>query len=541
MLPRLKLPLDPGALALMAVAFILPGLTTHDPWKTQDVVGLGIVHGMAASGELLVPRVAGAPWMYDPPLYHWIAAAFGKLFGLVIEFHAGARLASGALVFAALYLVYRAARESTEDPAARRTLASAAALLVMGAVGLMVHAHEAVPELAALAALAGAFAALPYAAPRPLVAGTAFGAALGLAALSASWIPPAALALAALAAHFACPSWRSAAVRRFLAVALLVALPLAASWPLALALRAPHEFAEWHHLAFAPTDGKLAALRYFLSTGSWFAWPAWPLALWAGWTLRRRWNEPALFVPAASVLIALGALTLWGQKEDVELIPLLAPLALVAAHAVFGLRRGAAGALDWFGVLTFAVFTGLLWLGYSALVLGVPAPVARNLGRMAPGFEAHFSLAPVVVAVALACAWLYLIFFTPHAPLRSVARWAAGIILLWGTFAMLFMPWADYQKTYRSVALQLRSHIPVRGGCVAQRSLGVSQAAALDYHAGIRTQPFDATKPNACRLLLVQGSPEHEFDGPGAGWTKLADVGRPGDRGERYRLYRRNR
>jgi hypothetical protein len=39
-------------------------------------------------------------------------------------------------------------------------------------------------------------------------------------------------------------------------------------------------------------------------------------------------------------------------------------------------------------------------------------------------------------------------------------------------------------------------------------------------------------------LLLVQGSPQHEFDGPGAGWVKLADVGRPGDRAERYRLYR---
>ena len=39
--------------------------------------------------------------------------------------------------------------------------------------------------------------------------------------------------------------------------------------------------------------------------------------------------------------------------------------------------------------------------------------------------------------------------------------------------------------------------------------------------------------------MLVQGSPQHEFDGPGAGWAKLADVGRPGDRSERYRLYRR--
>ena len=34
--------------------------------------------------------------------------------------------------------------------------------------------------------------------------------------------------------------------------------------------------------------------------------------------------------------------------------------------------------------------------------------------------------------------------------MRSVLRWAAGIVLLWGMFAMLWMPWADYQKSYRS-------------------------------------------------------------------------------------------
>ena len=123
--------------------------------------------------------------------------------------------------------------------------------------------------------------------------------------------------------------------------------------------------------------------------------------------------------------------------------------------------------------------------------------------------------------------------------MRSVARWASGIVLLWGTFAMLWMPWADYQKSYRSVALQLRSKIPVGAGCMAQRSLGVSQAAALDYHAGIRARALrHRSSPNACPLMLVQGSPQHEFDGPGAGWAKLADVGRPGDRSERYRLYR---
>ena len=73
-------------------------------------------------------------------------------------------------------------------------------------------------------------------------------------------------------------------------------------------------------------------------------------------------------------------------------------------------------------------------------------------------------------------------------------------------------------------------------------SSDLSQAAALDYHGGIRAQPFEVLKPAACPLVLVQGNPKHELDAPnapaGMRWVKLADVGRPGDRAERYRLYR---
>ena len=43
-----------------------------------------------------------------------------------------------------------------------------------------------------------------------------------------------------------------------------------------------------------------------------------------------------------------------------------------------------------------------------------------------------------------------------------------------------------------------------------------------------------------CKFLVVQGSPRHERDAPGAGWTQLADTGRPGDKGERFRLYRKD-
>ena len=119
MIPRLTLPPSPAALALIAAAFALPGLAGHDLWKTHDAIGLGIVHDMSGAGSLLVPGIAGTPWLYDPPLYHWLALLFGSALQWAIEFHSGARLASGVLMLLAFWLVYLAARGWTrgeEDP-----------------------------------------------------------------------------------------------------------------------------------------------------------------------------------------------------------------------------------------------------------------------------------------------------------------------------------------------------------------------------------------------------------------------------------------
>jgi 4-amino-4-deoxy-L-arabinose transferase-like glycosyltransferase len=544
MLPRLALPPSPAFVAILAALFIVPGLAGHGLWKTQDAIALGIAHAMSVDHDLLVPRIAGRLWLYDQPLYHWCALAFGTMFGWALEFHSAARMASGAFVAAALWLIYVAGRESAVE-GARRITACAALFTLLGCLGLVVHAHEGLPDLASLAAICGALAALPYSVAKPARAGLGFGAALGLAFLSATWIAPVALGLAVVAAHFGCPEWRMRRSRPFLLAALGAALVVGASWPLALRLRSPELFDTWRAIAVSREGTPGANLRHFISTASWFAWPAWPLALWGAWSLRRRWREARLFVPAITTVLMIALFVVWGIPEDENLIPLLAPLSLLAAHGMHTLRRGAFAALDWFGVLAFAVVTGLVWLGYIAMLTGLPGPISRNFGRMAPGFILHFEPLAVLFALALALAWCYVVFYTSFSPMRSVARWASGMVLLWGTFAMLWMPWVNYQKSYGAVALELKSRIPAGTKCVAERALGVSQAAALDYRGGIRAQLYDPAKPAACPLVLVQGSPQHEYDAPnavpGRRWVKVADLGRPGDRAERYRLYRLQR
>jgi len=298
MLPRLALPPSHAVLAALALAFVVPGLVGHDPWRAFDVITIEVAHQMHLSGDWVVPRLAGEPWLDDPPLYHWLALACAKAFGGLLGFHNAARIASGAAMLAALWFLYLAARHAVPagaDPEAarteRRAAGAAATLLLVGSVGLIVHAHEAVPDLAALAAGAAALAFL-YLSKRSLRAGAGFGACLGLAFLATGVVFPAVLGAAAVLAHAVCGEWRNARALRFLGAAAAVFAALAASWPLALWLRAPELARQWWFVATHAHGEFLPNLRYYLVVASWFAWPAWPLALWWKRAVRRDWRRP---------------------------------------------------------------------------------------------------------------------------------------------------------------------------------------------------------------------------------------------------------
>ncbi len=533
----IALPPSPWMLALLALAFVLPGLFAHDPWKSFDAVGIEVIHQMQVSGDWLIPRIAGSPWLEDPPFYHWVCLLLAKLASIAIPFHDAARVGSGVAVLAACGFLHAAARTPARDEDTG-TEAAAAVLLLIGTIGLMVHAHEAIPDLATLAACSAALAALLRAGERPRLMGAAFGAALGIAFLSTGFVTPVAMFAAALLSHAACAELRTRSRIPFLAIGAIVMVVIAVSWPLALRAHSPALFSVWLGLATEPRGAFGGNLGYFLEISAWFLWPLWPLALWTVWARRSALLSPRLFAPLAAFVLLFIAVSVLGPRQDINLLVTVPPLVLFAAHGLPTLRRGAAAAFDWFGVMAFGFFALLIWVGYLAMMTGWPPKVASNFAKLAPGFTPQFAWLPFAAALALALLWLLLVLQLPPAPSRSATRWAAGVTLLWGTFATLLMPWADHLKTYRTVAMQMKSKLPAGTDCVVGRNLGVPQRAALSYHAGLRFQGPESE--SRCRYLVIQGSPKHERDAPGAGWTRIAEFGRAGDKAERYRLYRRN-
>ena len=59
---------------LLCLAWILPGLLAHDPWKPDEAYTFGVVYEMLQGGSWIAPTLAGEPFLREPPLFYLSAA-----------------------------------------------------------------------------------------------------------------------------------------------------------------------------------------------------------------------------------------------------------------------------------------------------------------------------------------------------------------------------------------------------------------------------------------------------------------------------------
>ncbi len=538
---RLPFTFPPRGIVLVVILalYVLPGLVGHDPWKSDDATHFGLTYALLEGQGWLVPHLAGQAWFDNPPLYYWVAAIVAKALRFLLPLYDAVRLTSG--VFGALFLCFSilAARRLGNTEAA-----PAAGLIAIGCLGLLVHIHDTQPAIAFLAAMAASYYGLALVLTRPWLGALATGAAIAVGYLAIG--VPALLALVPLPLllPLLAPAWRSRKALLGLCIGLLLATLLSAIWPLLLYWYEPGALDAWwarELVDLRPVASWPASLWGYMQLLVWFAWPALPLAAWTLWRERRRLREPRVMLPLLSFVVMLLLQSLCYEPRSLTALLLLPPLILLAVPATGTLRRGASNAFDWFGMMTFTLLGALLWLAWSALMFGVPAQLARNAARIEPGFVAAFSAPAFAAALALTLAWLWLIFGSPRSPQRGTVHWAAGMILIWGLAVALLLPWIDYGKSYRAVATSLKKALPTELGCVVGRDLGEAQRASFHYFAGIQTLPEDGKSAASCKLFLIQSTARGKDLPPGAGWRKIWEGNRRGDRVERFRLYQKSK
>lgn len=531
-------------LAALCLAWILPGLIGHQPWKPDEAYSFGLVYHIIHSGDWIVPTLAGEPFMEKPPLYFITAALFGKIFSSVLPLHDAARLATGFFMAITLLFAGMAGRALWGRGHGRLTV-----MILIGCLGLLIRGHEMITDVALLAGFAIAFYGFALSRRRIVLAGFWLGTGTGIGFMSKGLIAPGMIALTALLLPLLFRDWRSRDYALCLGAAFLALLPWLVVWPVLLYLRSPALFMEWfwinnlgRFLGFTRLGPDNGHWHYF-EILPWFAWPALPIAIWTLWQGRGAGlKRPEIQLALTAFLVMLTVLSLASDAREVYALPMLLPLSLLAAPGVATLRRGAASALNWFSIMTFGFFAGLFWFFWFALVTGHPAERAEHLRGLQPGYIPAFEPLHFALALLVTSAWLIIVFRVKSLPRnpRTVVNWAAGLTMVWVIMMTLWLPWLDAGKSYRAMIASLQQSLPAQHACISSTNLGEPQRALLEYYAGILTRRTEVRKTIACDLLLVQGSTREAESLPGPEWRKIWEGHRPGDKVERYRLYQRS-
>ncbi len=522
-------------IALLCLAWIVPGLIGHDPWKTDEAYTFGVIYDLLRGGSWWVPTLAGEPFLDEPPLYYLTAAATALIASPMLPLHDGARLATGLYMALALLFLSMAGRELHGKGAGM-----VAALLLLGCGGLVLRGHEGITDVAPLAGYALAYYAFALILRRAQPGGLVLGAAIGMVFLSQGVLETLILMVIAALLPVVSPAWRRRSYARALLMALLIATPLIVAWPLALHLRAPALFDLWLQRDFyAIFTSAGRELSFYARILPWHSWPVWVLCLWQLWNTRReQYVTPAIALPLTGFVVTFVLLSLAGGARDLYALILLPAGALLAAPVARNLRPGAASAWLWFSITGVTFFIIVAWFYWTGLELGVPARLHAHLHRMQPGYPPGFKWLPFTLAACYTVAWFVLLVKLKRSMERPVIVWATGITVLWGLAAILFLGWVDTGKRYRAVFTSMQQSLPAQYRCIASRNLGESQRAMVHYYAHVITQREEIkAQKRDCDLLLLQGTAREVP--VGNLWRKIWEGNRPGDKVERYRLYQR--
>lgn len=533
----------------LALLFSLTGLTGHDPWKQDEAYSFGMVLNMAQTGDWVVPRLANDPFMEKPPVYYWTAAALMALADDRLPAHDAARLATGVYLLLTLLFTALLGRLLWGPGAG-----AIAVLLVMSTLVVVQQGHYLITDSALTAGLALGLLGLVLCQRRWLPGGLALGSGAGLAFLAKGLLGPGMLGLTALALLVLAP-FRSRVYVKALVVAAVAALPWVLIWPTALYLRDPALFQLWFwdnnlgRYLGGVNLGPPAAPDFWLRTFPWATFPVAPLALWALWVRRQVLLErPPLQAALTMSLIGWTVLFMAHTARDLYAMPLIAPLAVIAAGGIQQLPSWFMRMAFWLSVLVFGLAALVFWLLWLFGVVTGTAPEVALIARELPLVHDFSRPWPVLVAALMATlGWLVLLWGVRPPRSAALLAWPSGLVMLWCLLAWLHFPWIDQAKSYRAVMLDLQSALPAEFNCVSDLTepesvrLRESERGLLHYFAGVKIQHATAVDMVECDLLLVEIQRREHPRGfsPGPEWEMLWQGRREADHRDLFVLFQR--
>lgn len=475
-------------LALLAAAAILffTGLGRATLFDQDEAKYTQVAREILQTGDPITLHVNGRPWFVHPPLYIWLVAATGWLFGFS-EFTA--RVWSAVFGLVGIYAAYLLGRRLFT---ARAALLAAAVLPAM--FQFFAHARLAVFDGALTAFMLLAFYAFLEA--RAGRRAHAYCAAVwaGLGTLTKG--PIALLLPALIAAAFLLLGWIRAAARRLpeaSTVPAAGAIPVLGPILVYAALAVPWYLIEWmrHGWPFVQTVIGYYTVNRFVGvvegqSGPWwyyapvfglgaFPWTAFLLAM-VPYHLRR-WREEGSLLVLLWTGITIAFYTAAGTKLPNYVLP-------VYPWAALGIAAMWDGALD--GERAARIAIGSAIAGTVIALVVFAGEIVAFAGVKYPAdlvaLQRHLMLVAAILGV-----WLFTaaVCYALRRPVVSFALIAASTWLLGGILVFRTLPLIDARRPVKAVAAVVRSRLTPDALLVGYR---INDHQTLLFYANHRVQ-----------------------------------------------------
>lgn len=518
-------------LIVLCAIWLCVGLIGHAPWKPFESQSISIIKTIIETGNWLTPMAASHSTLENPPLYYIVASIFSTLLSPFLASHDAARLSSGVWMLITLLMVGMTGREMWGKGYGRQTT-----FILMGCLGLMISAHTMMPAVSSLTGLATAFYALALSKRRPYRAAALLGAGLGVSFLSTGLLPTFIIVFTCLVLPLLFSDWRNKHFATVILTATLVASPFFLLWPILGVAQAPDAMQAWWESSLHSFHQDFHL--YFLKTLLWYAWPALPLALWGLWRHRTLLlSKPRFQLMIVFFAVSLAMIGLGGERKEVFALPLLLPLTAMAGGSIETLKRGAAGALNWFGLILFGLLSFLIWLGWASMMSGSPAKAKERLIFLSGLVHLDFHLLAFIAATAITLIWGLAITRSQHSNRSGATNWAIGMTCVWTLLMTLWLPMIEAARSYKPVFTSLKSALPSTYACVNSRHLGAPERDLLHYYANVKTYRFEIEQQLNCDVLLIQDTRGKPLEVPSNDWTLIWSGKRLSDRKDSFRLF----
>jgi 4-amino-4-deoxy-L-arabinose transferase-like glycosyltransferase len=510
---------------VLCLIWVFAGLFGHAPWKGYETQSISVIHAVL-NGHVLAPLAASEDSLANPPLYYWTGAILGELFTPLISLHDASRLINALWMGFTILMIGMVNRELWGIGFGRQ-----AALIFIGSVGLILNVHTLMPGIATLTGLSMGFYGLALSKRRPFRSAMLLGVGLGLSFLSGGILPLLILMLSALLLPTCFEIWRTRRYGLVLSLSLLASLPFLIIWPTLLWWYQHNIFIKWINSFYLfQTQNYI----FYIKNLSWFTWPALPLAIWGLWKFKHKmWSQAKFQLPIVFFISTLIISASYAKTNQALLMPFLIPLSTIAAGSIETLRRGAASALNWFGIILFSTLLFLIWLGWSAMLTGYPKKTYERMQFLAQTNESHFNIFILIIAILLTLIWIFSMIKTRITNRSCTTNWSIGLTVSWALLMALWLPWINHKKDFSPLFLSMEKVIQDKT-CLITHNINDAQIDLIDYYLNIKATRED--KRSNCHYLLVYQSHKKDLPSMTENWKLVWSGKQPGDKNN-YKLF----